>query len=72
MQNVVELTEEQKDDLIGQEFAEGSFFNPIQDIDGNWIISQREVRDTTIEGFEWLADCPLIEYKPVLAPFPPA
>ena len=33
------LTESQKNELIGQLYDEDSYFNPIQDIDDNCIIS---------------------------------
>jgi hypothetical protein len=33
------LTELQKDELIGQLYAPDSYFNPIQDINDNWVIS---------------------------------
>jgi hypothetical protein len=39
MIQVVILTEEQKNQLVGQQYAPDSYFNPIQDLDNNWIIS---------------------------------
>jgi hypothetical protein len=33
------LTESQKDSLVNQLYDEDSYFNPIQDLDENWIIS---------------------------------
>ena len=33
------LTESQKNELVGQLYDEDSYFNPIQDIEDNWIIS---------------------------------
>ncbi len=53
--------------LVGKE---GSYLNPIQDIDGNWIVSQEEYNayefqylktefPDVVAGFE------LIEYKPI-------
>jgi hypothetical protein len=36
-------------------------FNPIQDANGNWIISNEEVSSTTIE---WVKQLPAIEYVP--------
>jgi hypothetical protein len=59
---VAQLTPEQAEQLTGLEFAPDSFFNPIQDADGNWIISIEEVEQTTID---WLKELPRIEYKPV-------
>jgi hypothetical protein len=36
-------------------------FNPIEDSNGNWIISGEEVSSTTIE---WVKQLPAIEYIP--------
>jgi predicted DNA-binding transcriptional regulator len=37
------LTEIQKDELVGQLYDLDSYFNPIQDIDDNWVISIEEM-----------------------------
>ncbi len=58
------LTELQKDELIGQLYAPYSYYNPIQDIDNNWIISIEEIEQTTTPEFIWLKDVPLILYIP--------
>jgi hypothetical protein len=66
------LTESQKDSLIGQLYDEDSYFNPIQDIDDNWIISVEEMEFCVNPEFQWVKDLPLIEYKPKPSPpFPP-
>ena len=36
------ITEQQKDILVGKQFETDSFFNPIQDLNDNWIISEIE------------------------------
>jgi hypothetical protein len=36
------LTIEQKDLLVGNQYAPDCYFNPIQDINDNWIISEIE------------------------------
>lgn len=36
------ITELQKDILVGKQFETDSFFNPIQDLNDNWIISEQE------------------------------
>lgn len=58
------LTIEQKDLLIGQQFDLDCYFNPIQDADDNWIISQIEINLCNNEEFFWVKDLPLIEYNP--------
>ena len=63
---VAQLTIEQKDELVGQLYAPDSYFNPIQDINGTWIISVEEVEQCSIQ---WVKELTLIEYLPV--PNPP-
>jgi hypothetical protein len=58
------LTLEQKEELVGQQFAPDSYFNPIQDINDNWIISQEEMNQCCNSQFLWVKDLPLIEYVP--------
>jgi hypothetical protein len=41
-------------------------FNPIQDANGNWIISVEEVSTSTID---WVKELPSIEYNPKLIDF---
>ena len=66
------LTETQKDELIGQWYAPDSYFNPIEDADNNWVISQEEMSQCVNPDFLWVKDLPLIEYKPKpTPPFPP-
>ena len=63
------LTESQKDSLVGQLYDEDSYFNPIQDLDENWIISVEEMEFCVNPEFQWVKDLPLIDYKP--KPEPP-
>lgn len=58
------LTVEQKDELVGQEYAPDSFFNPIQDDTDQWVISIEEMEYCTNELFLWVKDLPLIIYVP--------
>ena len=62
------LTQEQKDLLVGQTYDGVCFYNPIQDMNDNWIISEEEINQTNLE---WLKSLPLTEYlpKPVENPF---
>jgi hypothetical protein len=66
------LTESQKNELVGQLYDEDSFFNPLQDIENNWIISVEEMEFCVNPEFMWVKDLPLIDYKPKPSPpFPP-
>jgi hypothetical protein len=60
MIQVAILTEEQKNQLVGQQYAPDSYFNPIQDKDGEWIISIEETQATDIQ---WVKELTLIEFK---------
>lgn len=62
------LTIEQKNEIAGQEFATDSFFNPIQDGNGNWIISTQEMDECINPPYMWVKDLPLIEFVPPITP----
>jgi len=64
------LTVEQKDSLLIQLYAPDSYFNPIQDLNDNWIISVEEMANCTNEEFIWVKDLPLIIYEPKPSPPP--
>lgn len=64
------LTEVQKDELVGVYYSADSIYNPIQDIDENWVISTEEMIYTTNEDTLWVKDLELIEYKPKPTPSP--
>jgi hypothetical protein len=58
------LTIEQKEQLQGQQYATDSYFNPIQDLNNNWVISQEEIEQNTNVDFSWLANLKLVEHLP--------
>jgi len=60
------LTTEQKDSLAGQWYAPDSYFNPIQDINSNWIISLEEVDQCINPEFMWVKGLPQIPYEPII------
>jgi hypothetical protein len=65
------LTEVQKDELVGVYYSADSIYNPIQDINDNWVISTEEMIYTTNENTLWVKDLELIPYiaKPTPSPF---
>jgi hypothetical protein len=65
------LTEVQKDELVGVYYSDDSIYNPITDIDENWVISTEEMIYTTNEDTLWVKDLELIPYiaKPTPSPF---
>jgi predicted DNA-binding transcriptional regulator len=58
------LTELQKDELVGQLYASNSYYNPIQDLKDNWVISVEEIEQTITLEFMWVKDLSLILYVP--------
>jgi hypothetical protein len=56
------LTYEEAQSLVGIQFMPDNYFNPIQDADGNWIISTEEGEQSSLD---WLKSLPLITYKPI-------
>jgi len=64
------LTEVQKDELVGVYYSADSIYNPITDIDDNWVISTEEMIYTTNEDTLWVKDLNLVEYRPKPTPSP--
>jgi hypothetical protein len=62
------LTETEKDSLIGQQYTPDSYFNPIQDLNNNWVISIEEIEQCTNVTFDWVKTLPLINYEPKPSP----
>jgi hypothetical protein len=68
---VRQLTEEQKNQLVGQTYDGVQFFNPTLDANGNWFISNEEVNNCTHTGVnEWIHELPEIDYNPVVSELP--
>ena len=66
------LTLEQKNEIVEQLYAEDSYFNPIQDINDNWVISTQEMEQCEVLQFIWVKELPLIDYEQKPSPpFPP-
>lgn len=59
MYKCVIITTEQAAKLKNQTFN-GVFFNPIQDLNNNWIVSEDEIKQSNII---WLKQLPLINYQ---------
>lgn len=64
------LTIEQKDQLVGTWYAPDSYYNSIQDINDNWVISVEEMQNTTNPDTLWVKDLDLITYEPKPTPSP--
>ncbi len=54
----------QADELRGKEYAPDSKFDPFQDRDDNWLISEEEMKYCVNPEFLWVKELQLIEYNP--------
>lgn len=63
------LTEVQKNELVGVYYAPDSIYNPIQDVDNNWVISVEEIQQTTNPDTMWVKELELIPF--IAKPTPP-
>jgi hypothetical protein len=62
--NVAILTTAQKDLLIGELYTTDSYFNPIQDADNNYVISEEEINFCTNPDFLFVKSLTLSVYNP--------
>jgi len=62
------LTEVQKDLLVGQEIVLDWYYNPLQDINGDWYVGEVEVDVTVKPEFMFLKSLPIVTIT--MAPFP--
>jgi len=56
------LTTEQKDILDKQEVCLKLKFNPVQDVNENWVISEVEVNECVTPEFMWVKDLVLSDW----------
>ena len=64
------LTPEQRNQLVGQQFAPDQYFNPVPDIDGVYFTFEGEVDNCVNEEFMWVKDLPTAEYVPPIVEQP--
>lgn len=64
------LNTQQKDLLIGNEFAPNQYFNPVFDINGDYFIFDVEVEGCVNEDFMWVKELPQAEYVPPINELP--
>ena len=57
--NVAKITSEKAEEIRNTEYQNGLNFNPIQDKNGNWIISLVEAQFIPLEDFE------VVEFEPI-------
>lgn len=59
---VAKITQQQAEELTGVQFVPDNFYNPIQDKNGNWIISLQELVYCSVE---FANSVELIQYEPI-------
>jgi hypothetical protein len=64
------LTENQKNQLVGQEYTTDTIFNPIEDNNSNWVISTIEVTNCDNQEFMWVQNLEIIPFVPKPRPVP--
>lgn len=63
MRKVAIITEQQKNLLKNQQFMPDVYFNPIQDLNGNWVISKEEIVQITNANFNSFKTLPLVNHQ---------
>ncbi len=58
------LTFEQKTLIHGNQYTTDSYFNEIQDLNDNWVISIEEMEYCTNVDYLWVKNLDLIIYEP--------
>ncbi len=59
---VAKITQKQADELKGVQFVQDNYFNPIQDKNGNWIISLQELVYCSVD---FANSIELIKFEPI-------
>lgn len=60
---VAKITESKAKELKNKEFSQSNYFNPIQDVNGNWVISLNELAYCVLDD---IAPFDLINYEPII------
>lgn len=70
--HVAIITPTQKAELVGHEWEPRSYFNPVQDCNNEWVISEEEVQGNINPDFPWVNELPLTDFcPPTPTPGPP-
>ena len=57
------ITPQQKDQLVNRQFEPNHFYNPVQNISGDWCISETEI-DHAVTDFGFTKPEPIIYLAP--------
>lgn len=64
MYKVAIITEKQKELIDGEVYKDEMTFNPILDGNGNWVISEQEVRQNENKNYKFINELKLIDFEP--------
>lgn len=64
---VAKITQEQANEIRGKEFNNGNLYNPIQDAEGNWVVSLTELQ---FLGIDFASTVELINFEPIKSELP--
>ncbi len=70
IQYVAILTINERDTLVGELVCPDVYFNPILDINQDWIISQQEIDMSIYPQYDWIKDLTLSVYAGPYVPPP--
>jgi len=58
------LTIAEKDSILGVKYDGIQYFNPVQDADDNWVISEEEINNCTNVDYQWVKSLTLSVFNP--------
>lgn len=70
MGKVAIITVGQKNSLLNQKLDGVTYFNPTKNANGKWVISEEEIEQCNLEGFEFLNDLELTDHEPIVSELP--
>ena len=62
MEKVAIITELQSEELKLQLVQPEWYFNPVQDCNGNWIITEQEIQSSIYPQNDWIKSLPLVDW----------
>jgi hypothetical protein len=61
---IAKLTIAEKDSVLGIKYDGIQYFNPVQDADENWVISEEEINNCTNVDYQWVKSLTLSVFNP--------
>ncbi len=64
------ITAYRKGQIVGKEYTKDCYFNPIKDLNDNWVISEEEINQCDKAEFAWVKNLALTEHEPKISTLP--